>query len=80
VPMVYCQGTALRTLAAGPVADSRTKVVVRGIRHRCMVVLVAVAVAEPDHSVPDPSAPSSPSAPSPSSPYSTVTLFARLRG
>jgi hypothetical protein len=29
VPTVYCQGTALRTLAAGPVADSRTKVVVR---------------------------------------------------
>jgi hypothetical protein len=29
VPTIYCQCTALRTLAAGPVADYRTKVVVR---------------------------------------------------
>lgn len=60
VPTVYGHGTAIRTLVAGPGADSRTKVVVRGIRHRCMVVVVAVA--ETDHTGPDPSAPSSPSA------------------
>jgi hypothetical protein len=89
VPTVYDHSTAIRTLVAGPVADTRTKVVepesasrLPGPRQRWpwswswswpwpWPSLIT-------HS-PTPLRPRPPLRPL-SSPYSTVTLFARLRG